>query len=209
MTRRMSCRRSVAFTLVELMVVIAIVAVLSVIAIYGVRRYLAASKTAEAINALGGIGRGCVAAYHAHAGVSKALVMPPVTDDSGSWNGPWWGSFFPPPFGPIPVPPIVPQGTKYQPRSTPGVDFQQEGWQRIRFSISEPIYYQYMITIDGNPVGPPLGGPDPGPDGIEVSARGDLDGDGVQSTFTLPIVWDDAIGEPRMATQIFKHMPHE
>jgi type IV pilus assembly protein PilA len=41
------------FTLIELMIVVAIVGILSVLAAYGVRKYVANSKTAEARNALG------------------------------------------------------------------------------------------------------------------------------------------------------------
>src|SRR5689334_23265245 len=51
------------FTLVELMIVVAIIGVLAALAIYGVRRYLATSKTAEAKNTIGGIARAAVAAY--------------------------------------------------------------------------------------------------------------------------------------------------
>jgi len=36
------------FTLVELMIVVAIIGVLAALAIYGVRRYLASAKTSEA-----------------------------------------------------------------------------------------------------------------------------------------------------------------
>src|ERR1019366_6126315 len=51
------------FTLVELMIVGAIIGVLPALAIYGVRRYLASAKTAEAKNSIGAITRGAVAAY--------------------------------------------------------------------------------------------------------------------------------------------------
>jgi len=43
------------FTLVELMVVVAIVAVLATLATYGVRKYIASSKTSEAIYMIGAI----------------------------------------------------------------------------------------------------------------------------------------------------------
>src|SRR5580693_2775417 len=51
------------FTLVELMIVVAIIGVLAALAIYGVRRYLASSKTAEAKNTIGAITRSAVSAY--------------------------------------------------------------------------------------------------------------------------------------------------
>src|SRR6185295_5399379 len=51
------------FTLVELMIVVAIIGVLAALAIYGVRKYLASAKTSEAKNTLGAISRGAAAAY--------------------------------------------------------------------------------------------------------------------------------------------------
>jgi prepilin-type N-terminal cleavage/methylation domain-containing protein len=45
------------FTFIELMIVVVIVGVLAALATYGVRRYMATSKTAEALQNVGGMGR--------------------------------------------------------------------------------------------------------------------------------------------------------
>src|SRR5690349_14407129 len=51
------------FTLVELMIVVAIIGVLAALAIYGVRRYIINSKTAEARSALGRMSKDASSAY--------------------------------------------------------------------------------------------------------------------------------------------------
>ena len=56
-------RTSRAFTLVELMIVVAIIGLLAALAIYGVRRYMTNSKTAEGRQALGAITKGARAAF--------------------------------------------------------------------------------------------------------------------------------------------------
>ena len=51
------------FTLIELMIVVAIVGILASLAIYGVRKYIANAKTAEARNSLGQIGKDAATAF--------------------------------------------------------------------------------------------------------------------------------------------------
>ena len=52
-----------AFTLIELMIVVSIIGVLSVLATYGVRKYIANTKTAEARNGLGRMSNAAIIAY--------------------------------------------------------------------------------------------------------------------------------------------------
>ena len=56
-------RKNRGFTLIELMIVVAIVGILAILAIFGVRKYLANAKTAEASNTLGELNNANVQAY--------------------------------------------------------------------------------------------------------------------------------------------------
>lgn len=160
--------------------------VVSALMIYSVRRYLAASKVAEAKNTVAAIARGAVAAYEReHAGPKRHRLCESAE----------------------PVPAIVPSGHKYQPSSLAGEDFQRgdqaTGWPCLKFSLTAPHYYRYTYRRGSGYLGPKRGGPDPGPNGFEVSAEGDLDGDGVTSLFTLAGKIDRTTGELVVSPQLF------
>jgi len=132
-------RSSRAFTLVELMIVVAIIGLLAALAIYGVRRYMTNSKTAEARQALGAISKGARAAFDGEvwsdtgviaAGSSRAGAAGQLCGDAA------------------PIPAEVPEGEKYQ--STDADWDDDAGWSCLRFSISGPQYFQYDYTNTAN-----------------------------------------------------------
>ena len=86
---------------------------------------------------------------------------------------------------------------------------QESGWRCLKFEMTEPQYYQYTYIAGGPYKGPKRGGPDPGPNGFEIAAEGDLDGNGVTSLFTRTGVVDAQTGMVRMSKEIWSDKPNE
>jgi len=159
------------FTLVELMIVVAIIGVLAALAIYGVRKYIANAKTAEARNSLGQISKDAQTAYAREGmkgdvlAVGSAAGVSNVLCASASKSVPASGGSI--------------AGKKYQ--SDPGewsVDAAtaNKGFSCLKFSMADPQYFMYNWTSTGG------GAAD---DNYSTTARGDLNADGNLSTFEM------------------------
>jgi hypothetical protein len=159
------------------------------LAIYGVRRYLQSAKTSEAKNTIGAIARGAVGAYERESLGAGGAPSHQLCKSAQR------------------VPATIPSGKKYQPSSAPGTDFESgdatSGWKCLKFTIVNPIYYSYEYRAGGPYKCPARGGTDPGPDGFEISAEGDLDGDGVTSLFCQIGKVDPTTQVIKLGTQLF------
>jgi type IV pilus assembly protein PilA len=156
------------------MIVVAIVGILAVLAIYGVRKYIANAKTAEARNSLGQIGKDSATAFEKESMAATVLGEGVSTAVGRALC--------------ITAAPTVPgtiagvQGKKYQSSQAPGADWQAQnatngGFACLKFGMQAPQYYMYSYISDSTAT----------TQGTKFTAmaNGDLNGDGIASSFQL------------------------
>jgi type IV pilus assembly protein PilA len=161
------------FTLIELMIVVAIVGILAVLAIYGVRKYLANAKTAEARNSIGQMSKDAAAHYEQESMTAAVLA----TTSSAGFSRSLCASE--PSSAKVPAGMGSVQGKKYQ---SSVADWNvgnatNVGFACIHFSMDQPQYYAYGYTSSGTT--------GTAGDSFTCSANGDLNGDGAYSTFSV------------------------
>jgi type IV pilus assembly protein PilA len=164
-TRRRHWRER-AFTLIELMIVVAIIGVLAALAVYGVRRYMLNAKTAEVRNAVGQMAKDAKASFDREtmsasvmaAAQSTAVVHNLCLSAANS------------------VPDTVDKikGQKYQSKASEWGGDKTSGYTCLRFWLDDPQYFMYDYKGSS------------GSDGTFTAAGyGDLNGDGTTSSFKL------------------------
>jgi type IV pilus assembly protein PilA len=160
------------FTLVELMIVVAIVGILAAIGGVSYLKFLAGTKTTEAKDHMGAITKAAVAAYERES-YSNELLQDGKTSQTATHQ--LCASA-------TQVPTTVPAGTKYQPSTKDTEDFNTgdttTGWKCLKFGISDPMYYAYNYVTG---VGSGKSGATA--TGFEVTAKGDLNGNTITSLF--------------------------
>ena len=166
MIRKLSkqLRKNRGFTLVELMIVVAIVGILAALAIYGVRKYMSNAKTAEARNGIGQMSKDAITAYYKEGMAGTVLGFGSTAGVSNTLcpSAPW----VPGALGDV-------KGQKYQ--SSPA---QWGGaWDCLHWSMNDPQYYRYQYVLTGSATA--AGG------SFSCQAQGDLDGDTTPSLFAL------------------------
>ena len=152
------------------MIVVAIVGILAVLAIYGVQKYLANAKTAEARNALGRLANAAATEYENERMAGSVLAA----GNSSTLSRALCKSAS----SPVPSSATRIQGRKYQSQNSEwNVDFAGgSGFSCLEFTIDQPQYYMYSYTA---------GGTGAAGDTFTATANGDLNGDGILSTFRI------------------------
>ncbi len=153
------------FTLVELMIVVAIVGVLAVLAVYGVRKYIANAKTAEAKNSLGQMGKDAVTAYEGEKMSASVLT---TGGSTGVLRDVCLSAA-------AKIPATPPSAAKYQSSkadwSNAGDVAANKGFPCLRYEMTAPQYYSYGYSATTAA-------------GFTASAEGNLNGDAQTSTFS-------------------------
>ena len=152
----MRTNKASGFTLIELMIVVAIIGILAAVAIPAFIKYIRKSKTVEATEALDKIKGGARQYY--------------VTDH---WDSN--GNLLPKSF---PKATIIPSGgPKCDKQLTTTAAWDTAGWGPLHFALTEPHYYAYTFGTTTTSTGAAAV--------YTATANGDLDCDTTQSTFEL------------------------
>jgi prepilin-type N-terminal cleavage/methylation domain-containing protein len=167
---RFQKRKGHAFTLIELMIVVAILGILASVAVPAFLTYMRQAKSSEAASILKDMFYSAKAYFDAE----RSTRGSPLAATRCVLDAP--GATF--------MEPASPGSVKQPFRQSSHVS-----WGSMSFTVAEPVYFGYTFLTDKTPVGGtncPTGTTVPG-NVYSMRAHGDLDDDGQYSTFETTV----------------------
>ena len=139
------------FTLIELMIVVAIIGILAAVAIPGFMQYIKNSKTSEAKTNLNSIGKGALAWFQAEHysadGMSSRTKLYPGTDGSVIGYGTPAGEDT---IGVKSLPKAFDGSAAGAAATAAAANTAEGAWTKLKFQVDSPIYYYYAY-VSGTP----------------------------------------------------------
>ncbi len=149
------------FTLIELMIVVAIIGILAAVAIPAFMKYIRRSKTVEATMNVRKLFDSSVAYYEGEHATSSGAIIARQFPDTQTWSPAAVNAC------------CAATGGKCNPATVAAV-WRTNTWTALNFSVDDPFYYSYEYLSGGTE----------GTSTFSAEARGDLDCDGTTSLFT-------------------------